>query len=430
LGTAAWFILGKNNSQKLQPPPTPSASNYPSIVVVQSPPTLPTPPTTTPANDMQLVKSYSVEDIKNASLSKPYSYNGMNFYITDEAIVLTDGSGAFSYCDGSQVCGNSQIKKATVNLSNITIPSDPSILGNSEWGGTGGVMILGFDFNGQRPNQYYLATFDLNRTSSTSPYVLYTPPVKNLGIISGTVKNIGITNKGEITVDTQTDAGLVSRVFSITSAYRYYDITELTPDKSGKIYDDTKFGYNFTYPADISASIGQTMEDPQMESDLKVSPLYHADECGLQPTFADGTVYFWAQNSNNSSINLNANLTVHQIGPAKLYLTSALYGYDPADWGQVKQTILSQDYTNAISSGASITGKQVNQFTIGNLSIRHIAPFVSGKPCDNQYREQYQWVSGNLMFNLIFTDATYGAATNNALKTKLINSIFSSLNVK
>lgn len=420
-GTSAWFLLGKNNVQN------PQTTNTP---IVQE-------PSTTPVNDAQQIKNYTVGDVRNAYLYSPYKYNSSNFYIAiaDEKIALKDGVGTFSYCEGSQTCDASQTKRGAVTLSNITAPSDPSLLllGGLDWSGSDGAMIMAFDFANQ-PKQYYLVTFDLNKSDAQSPYTIYTPPIKNLGTLAGTIKNIEIVNKREIILNIQTISGIVSRTFSITAGRRYYDMSELTPDRTGKIYDDERSGYSFVYPNDISSiSSGQSMRNTQMEADLKVSPVYHAQECGLQPTFADNAVFLWSSNSTNGSINLNAhlaNLTVHKIGPSPLYLTSALYGYDPADWGNIKQKIVIQDYINSINNGTSISGRKVTQQAIQGFAVRHIAPFSIGKPCDIQYREQYQWVSGNLLFNLIFIDSTYDAATSNALKTKLINSIFSSLKLK
>jgi hypothetical protein len=239
-GVSAWFILGKNPST-----PNPISDNQEHIP--------------TPVDDSQKIQDYPVGDVRNASLNPPYSYNGMDFYITDEIIQLKNGVGTFSYCTGSQNCGNGQVKTATISLSNITAPSDPSMFGDPDWGGAGGAMIMTFDFGNQNAKEYYLATFDMNRQSSSSPYTLYTPPIKNLGTITGTIKNIDITSKGEVAVNIQTNNGLQSRMFSINPAFRYYDITELTPDRTGKIFDDEKFGYSFIYPNGIYTSFGQLL---------------------------------------------------------------------------------------------------------------------------------------------------------------------------
>ena len=56
-------------------------------------------------------------------------------------------------------------------------------------------------------------------------------------------------------------------------------------------------------------------------------------------------------------------------------------------------------------------------------------PFSVGRPCDDQSREQYQWVKGNLLFNLIFTEAKTQPSSIQQ-KTELMNSILSSLKVK
>ena len=210
---------------------------------------------------------------------------------------------------------------------------------------------------------------------------------------------------------------------------RAYDLTEVTADKSQKIYDDQHLGYNFTYPQTVSISQNQSLRVLALETTLKTSPIYHAQECGLQPTFADSVIPFWATNA-SGTVSLNASLTVHNVALAQtVYLTSSLYGYDPADWDKIKQKISMDEYIKTISSDSPISGRKVSLENIQGYTVKHIAPFSAGRPCDGQNREQYQWVKGNLLFNLIFTESK-NEPSSTQQKTDLLNSIFSSLKVK
>lgn len=413
LGTVGYFLLGKNNSKNKQPNP---------IIKEQPNPQ---------EDDSRKIKNYTVSDVKNSILYKPYTRNS-KFYILDNEIPLKDGAAFFLYCDtigheSYYSCEDEEIKKAQVTLSYITAPSNPSFLEDSNFGTADGVMIMIFDFLSQKPKEYYLATFQFKKKNQIN--YLYIPPIKNLGNLTKPIKNIDIANKGEITLNIQTQSGISPRIFKIISTHRFYDLAELTPDKTKNIYNDPIFKYSFSYPSDINISYKNSLRNLEMEKDLKVSPVYHAEECGLQPTFADDSINFWASTQTGSII-LNANITVHQIDPQTLYLTSALYGYDPLDWGKIKQKISIQDYINKIKNSSPITGRSVNLEDIQGNQVRHIEPFSAGRPCDEQYREQYQWVKGNLLFNLMFTGSKYGLAPSNTLKTKLINSIFSSLKLE
>lgn len=415
-GAGGYYLLSKNKA-------TPKEENTVLPPVVEQQPIFP------PIDDSKQIKNYTVGDVRNADFSRPSAINS-KFYIIDDRIPLTNGVGTFSYCEEDYSCTYNkagETKKATVTLSNITAPTDSALLQNLEWGGSDGVMIMTFDFGNQAPREYYLSTFALNKQTGQDTYTLYTPPIKNLGTLEGTISKVEVTGKNEITIAIKKPSGDISRAFSIIAGHRNYDLTELTPDRTGKIYDDQRFGYNFTYPNDVSvySYYRGVMRNTFMETELGVSPVYHAQECGLQPTFADSGVSIWSSNQS-----LNANLTVHRIGPSTLYLTSALYGYDPADWGKVKQQVSIQDYVNSIKSGAQISGRKVTQENIQGYAVRHIAPFSAGRPCDTQYREQYQWIAGSLLFNLIFTNASSEPALSDPLKAKLINSVFSSLQVK
>jgi hypothetical protein len=171
-----------------------------------------------------------------------------------------------------------------------------------------------------------------------------------------------------------------------------------------------------------------------MESSLKFSPIYYAPECGLEPTFADSGASLWLPILDEAGTfvgsSLRAELSVHQVSSPSVYLTTGLYGYDPADWGTIKQTISISDYMFAINTGKPVsTGKPVNLEVIHGSVVRHILPFTSGtygRPCGDQSREQYQWINGKLLFNLVFTE-TPGEPSSAQRKAEILDSIFSSL---
>jgi hypothetical protein len=386
-------------------------------------------------DDSQQIKNFTVGDVKNAYLSKPY-LDDRNFYIVpgdQNDILLKDGSAIFTYCEQDPACSADKNKKGTVTVSSITASTDPSLLKTYAGGADGvadGVAIITFDF-GNSDKEYYLGAFAFSNYESKNH--VYFSNVKNLGVLEGSVQSVAINNNGEINLSIKTPSGsLLSRMFMIISGRSLNTFVELTSDKTQKIYDDQKLGYSFTYPKAINITRGQSLRATVMENDLKTSPIYYAQECGLQPSFADNTVPFWSSMTSadgQSSVNLSATLTAHKVASQTLYLTSALYGYDPADWGKIKQQVSIQTYLNDVKSGSPVTGRKVTLENIGGVSVKHIMPFSIGRPCDDQNREQYQWVKGDLFFNLIFTDSkTQPASTEQ--KSALINSIFSSLKLK
>lgn len=381
-------------------------------------------------DDTQQIKNITIRDVKNSYLVMPYLTNVV--YLMSNSnngdLLLKDGVATFTYCEGNQSCDSSKIKNATVTLSVITAQKDKTLMIANEWGGNDGAMILAFDF-GNSQKEYYLGMFAINNNETEKQNYLYFPPIKNLGSFTGKIENIDISTKGEVSLNLKTPTGLLRRTFLITEGRRFYDLTEITADKSQKIYDDQKLGYSFAYPQINGILQGWSGRVITLESTLKTSPIYYAQECGLQPTFADNIIPIWSTNA-SGDISLNANLTVHKIDTTpSVYLTSSLYGYDPADWGKIKQKVSIQNYVNSINTGASISGRKVVSENIQGYAVRHILPFSVGRPCDDQSREQYQWVKGNLLFNLIFTESKTQPSSVQQ-KTELINSIFSSLKVK
>jgi len=409
-GTGAYFLFGKNSA-------TPNTQIVP--IVSEQPPTQ--------VNGLPKIKNYTLQEVGNALLSKPY-LDGSKFYINDQGISLKDNAASFSYCDvdlGQYTCDGHETKSGTVTLLGITPSKDPSLLRVYD-GSADGVAILNFNFSGRVES--YLGAFTLYNQENKSN--LYFSNIKNLGPLAGEIQSINIESNGEVHITITTPSGALNRVFTIISGRNSNTFIELTSDRQQKIYDDQVFGFSFNYPKEISISRGQSLRAWVMETDLKTSPIYYTQECGLQPSLADSSVPIWAPNQNGSDLDpLNATLTVHQVGTSLAYLTSALYGYNPADWGKIKLKFSVPDYIKAIKAGASISGREVSLENIQGYTVRHIMPFSVGRPCDEQNREQYQWVMGNLLFNLIFTESKTEPVSIQQ-KTELINSIFSSLVLK
>lgn len=414
-GVGAYFLINRNSktSQNTEniPPLTPVVNKS----LIQ------------PQDDNQKIKNYTLRDVKNASLYTVFHLESRKYYIEDRSIVLKDGTASFFYCDSNQTeyqtaCDvGSEIKKGILTLSNITASQASSSLPLYDGAKADGATILNFDF-GAGNKESYLGIFTLSNYKNENKLYFYN--LKNLGVLTGKIQNVDIANNGEINITLITQSGLLNRSFEISSGRGVPNtFIEFTPDKTKKIYDNHAFGYSFNYPKELNISSEQNLRAYVMEDDLKTSPIYYAEECGLKPTFADNEELLYGAD-------LDARLTAHKIDSPAVYLTSALYGYDPADWNKIKQKISIQDYVNDMKSGASIAGRKVSLENIQGYNVRHIAPFNLGRPCDAQYKEQYQWVVGNLLFNLIFTDDTLEPASSNIPKSGLINSIFSSLKVK
>ncbi len=418
IATAAYFVLVKNNITSPNTQPLPLATKTPSPG----------------ANPLQ-IKNFSLTDVKNASFYPPTSLGQENLYIfsdnPDNHIYLKDGIATFSYCDKPyESCNSDKAEKGTITLSNITTLQNSETLPNiTDWGGSDGAMILIFDFNGK--TEYYFTTFSLYYFENKNSLSL--TPLKKLGTVGANVEGIKVNSKGEIVIDFKSPSGISSKTYEIYAGRRFYDLIEITQDGMGKIYDDQKLGYTFIYPKSVNISgYGLSLRATVVEKDQKISPIYYAQECGLQPSFADNTIPFWSNATSpdgQSSVNLSAEFTAHKITDQTLYLTSSLYGYDPADWGKIKQKVSIQGYLNDVRVGTPIVGRKVVLENMGGVPVRHIMPFSIGRPCDDQNREQYQWVRGDLFFNLIFTDSKTQPASIEQ-KTALINSIFSSLKLK
>jgi hypothetical protein len=375
-----------------------------------------------------------LEKVNSAYLAKPYLENRSNIYIntTDYYIPLKEGSASFSYCDGDSSCAATSTKQGNVTLSNISLPSDPSFLmaPNAQQPAGNGVAVLTFNFD-NKDTAHYLGVFQLHQNPNDIKNYLEFYPTKDLGNLSGSIENVAITDKEEVTVTIKDSSGtLSSKIFSVMLSSRFGSLIELTSDKKYKIYNDKDLGYSFVYPKYIdSFSNTSTLEATPLEGVLGMSPIYYAQECGLQPTFADSEISYASSTYSNSVwVTNNIQLDVHKVKDPVVYLSTALYGYDPLDWGKVKQTITMKDYLNNIKVGAPVSGRDVKLEDIQGHTVRHIMPFTTGRPCDTQNREQYQWVTGNLLFSLNFAESKEQPFPVQE-KTELINSIFSSLKV-
>jgi hypothetical protein len=206
-----------------------------------------------------------------------------------------------------------------------------------------------------------------------------------------------------------------------------------------KLYEANSGEYSFTYPAVVEyISPSASMRDIGMEATLKKTPVYHLEPFGLQQTFSDSGVIFGVgtttlDGTHNVFNILKADLAVHKIASSTVYVTSSLFGYDPADWGKIKQTVSIQDYANEIGTKTDIPNRTVVMETISNTLVRHSMPFDLPRPYENETREQYQWVKDGYIFSLIFSTsltATSTAEVSEFLKHQLLNSVISTLKVK
>lgn len=126
-----------------------------------------------------------------------------------------------------------------------------------------------------------------------------------------------------------------------------------------------------------------------------VEDMYHKDDCGLPYSFSD-----MALNVEGSE-NLYARLKV-SIPDDKTYynLTTAMYGYDPEQWGTVVDIVDVQAYRDAITKGIPFNGYATESLSIAGVSVRHTLPFNSPRPCDGNTRESYQWVKDGNIYTL------------------------------
>jgi hypothetical protein len=377
-------------------------------------------------------------DIKNAYLVIPQTARPLFFVPSNERkIHLENGVGTFAYCEGSLACQGNEIRNATATISVITVMQGSDSISplslNTFANPTGAMVIkLTFPDAGGLHQESYLAFFNyISSGPDLLENTIYTSLIKDIGFTEGVVTHIDITPQEEVVLTMLSKTDTHQKTFLYATYGRYGDdLIELSQDKTKKILENTEFGYRFMYPVTIKEQhFFWSPENQQLEAVLNKSPIYFANECGLQPSFADTRSSFWISEA-SGTVSLSANLEVHRISKAKtVYLTSALYGYNPSDWGKITETVRIQDYLDAITSGETVADRDVALETIHGYQVRHIKPFSSGRPCDTDNREEYQWVKGDLLFSLFFTESKYNPASNSQ-KSTFLDSLFSTLEVR
>jgi len=115
-------------------------------------------------------------------------------------------------------------------------------------------------------------------------------------------------------------------------------------------------------------------------------PVYFKEPCGLPYTFSDTGISVLGVDSN---IWVDINASVYDQDEFKL--TTATYGYDPAKWGMVVDTVDAASYIDAINRGLSFSDLAVERLLINGVAVRHTLPYEPPRPCDGKLYEQYQW---------------------------------------
>lgn len=425
MGGVGSFILIRYNKQPSSVLPPPQPFIFQSESITQA----------VPVNYQLINTNVPDVDIKNAYVNIPETSHPMYILPNNERnIHLENGVGTFLYCEGSESCNGAMVRNATITLSTITRLQDVDATSSTSlFGGFLHAFITHFIFDdsyGKR-KESYLAPFNFfYATQSDQKNQISIPFVKDISSLRGVVTHIEVTPQEKLVLSIESKIGFSTKTFLFIPVMRYVsEFVELSPDATKKIFEDTKLGYRFSYPVEVWKYPAGILRALEVERVFKTTPVYFSDECGLRPTFADESSSFWIPNPSGAQL-LNANLKVHTIGTTKtLYLTSTLYGYNPADWGNIIDAVSTSEYVNEVTSGKEISGREVVVETIHGYQVRHIKPFSVGRPCDTQTREQYQWVKKDLLFSLVFIDSK-NEPSSLSQKEKFIESFFSTLEVE
>jgi len=371
-----------------------------------------------------IVRDYTIDDVNNSKITQIYLEES-NFFIDPLQIIpLTNGIGTFSFCYEKSNCGGEKIQKGTVMVNNITFLEKPIILLDNPYEG---ISVLTFDFkNGTKES--YIGSFNYTNFENRNNFFFGFPA--DLGTLYGNIDKISINDKEEIEVYIRgLNNELTHRTFilSTTGLTRYFGFAEITGDKKYKIYKNRKIGYSFTYPIQTIINYSQLLRNQEIENESKLSPIFYSEQCGLQQTLADILIRFRSQDP-ISGLNLSAYLTVHKISSPIVYVIPPADFYDPLDLPKIIKPIAVLNYLNDVKNGTIISEGKVTLENIHGHEVTHIMPFYYKDTCFNSDQEQYQWVIGNLFFNLIIDDQRKEIEhLFHDMKVELINSIFSSL---
>lgn len=123
--------------------------------------------------------------------------------------------------------------------------------------------------------------------------------------------------------------------------------------------------------------------------------MYHKNDCGLPYSFSDMALNI------RSGEDFHASLEVSIPNNKSYYnLTTAMYGYEPEEWGTIIDTVNVQAYREAIKKGLPFNGYRTELLTIAGVPVRHTLPFDSSRPCDGSVYESYQWVKEGNIYTL------------------------------
>ncbi len=420
-GAGAYFLITKNAEPQY-------------IKTFTAP--LPVPPSTSPEPIVQPPHiPATIDAIQNALIPYTPYLDGTNYRIIEEQLTLKDGVTPFTYClhgDDNALCLNPTPQHGTLTISNITPSSKPELAMKGDVFVEGTLIYTVELEHGE--TLHFVSVYDTYKGDSDATRLdLY--GAKNLNLQDSAIEKLELTDTTEIRLTVRSTSGVETQKTYAILESRGITLAELTTDRTKKIFEDDRIGYTLEYPERMSMVPGNSWyRNLEMEDRLKQSPIYFDGDCGLQPVFASTINWLSLHepiDATSTAEYLTVNLAARKIAPGNVYITSSQFGYDPADWGVIKKTVVLQNYADALEKGALVPGKNITIEKINGYTVRHLIPISQNKECSYQGREQYQWVSGGLLFNMSFM------ATGKELspflsgeKEALISSIFSSLKVQ
>lgn len=394
------------------PHPIPPFPPYPPVPsdIPKPPPGRPEPPAIA-----------TIDEIKNGLLGGYLAQENLSL---PNHLKLTNGGGNFIRCDGQDPAFNCEKINHIIVLSHITRRPDRNQISLTSYDSTWAYAAILDHQNASKrtSNQYLVLLSATTQSGNTNSYIKFQSSILLPEGIK--VSTINLTEKEKIKIDSNIGE---KKFFVSSERNRNFLLYELTQDESAKIYrryggGDAIPDFTFVYPIEfIEGYYMSTNRSIDTEGATGYRPVYFAESCNLEQTFSDYAATF-------SRLDTIVRVSAHAIKTQKVYLTSSLYGYDPADWGQIKQTISIPDYVYAITAARPLPQKQVEKITVQGISGRHILPYTVGRPCNERTYEQYQWVVNNHIVNVIIEEPI-SQPLNAAYKSYLVKRILDSFKI-
>jgi hypothetical protein len=388
------------------------------------------------------LEAFTVDEVQNAWIHPGYP-NFLNHQIKYNNVArLQNGVVRIEYCNGKLPC-TGQTKFGSIVLSHIHIVTDPEFA-RREYVYIDGGFGLGIVTYVIDDKQYrFLTPLNIYRAGADNSYTGV-----NINFLSEghylspdefrSIQSVSMDARDQVTLRyIAANGSEQQKIFLIDQAGRYsLGVYEWNGDY---LTHRDVTGFKFSYPDQLRISQynygGGIDRAFEIEDRLKLEPVYYAENCGLQPGLADQKFFIGVTHdpdnpsASNGYVGLNAELTAHKIRTPLVWLTTSRLGYNPADWGIIQERIIVADYARNIQIGEQIPGLSVTLETIHGIPVRHIGAFTQGRPCDTQFREQYQWVNNGFIWSLAFTeyrDEQYRAQLSAQKKKEVLTDIVSS----